>query len=162
MVPAEEPVKAFLPTKDQEVTEALQPPKPGSTGCPSPSAALSQSDVPSAAAGHNGSVRNGTVQRMSIGGNGETISPYINGGIINKRLSYSGSLASESLDLSAHRESLSVSSRVSLSVSGLVLTSFPELDPCLLPVSCIAPVSCIICLMCLVPGCVYISYYTYD
>lgn len=53
-----------------------------------------------------------------MGGDGETISPYINGGIINKRLSYSGSLVSESLDLSAHRESLSVSSRVSLQVAG--------------------------------------------
>lgn len=53
-----------------------------------------------------------------MGGDGETISPYINGGIINKRFSYSGSLASESLDLSAHRESLSVSSRVSLSAAG--------------------------------------------
>lgn len=115
-------------TKDHEVTEDTQPPKPGSTGSPSPSAALSQSDVRPAAAGHSGSVQNGTPQRMSIGRDGDTISPYINGGIINKRFSYSGSLASESLDLSAHRESLSVSSRVSLSVPGLVLISFPDRD----------------------------------
>lgn len=135
VVPAEEPVKVVLPTKNQEVTGAVQPPQPGSAGSPSPSATLSQSIVPPEARGHNGSVRNGTPQRMSIGGDGETISPYINGGIINKRFSYSGSLVSESLDLSTHRESLSVSSRVSLS----------------------APVSSLIFRMCLVPGCVYIS-----
>lgn len=113
VVLAEEPVKVVLPTKDQEGTGALQPQEPGgSAGSPSPSAASSQSIVPPV--GQNGSVRNGTPQRMSIGGDGETISPYINGGIINKRFSYSGSLASESLDLSAHRESLSVPSRVRL------------------------------------------------
>lgn len=119
VVPAEDTANVVLPTKDQEVTGALQPPEPGSAGSPSPSAAFSQPIVPPAEAGQNGSIRNGTPQRMSIGGDGETISPYINGGIINKRFSYSGSLVSESLDLSAHRESLSVSSRVSLSALGL-------------------------------------------
>lgn len=117
VVSAEELVEALLPSKDQEVTEAPHASKQGSTGSLSPPAALSQSDVPSAAAGHNGSVRNGT---LGMSKDGESISPYINGGIINKRFSYSGSLASESVDLSAHRESLSVSSRVSLSVPGLV------------------------------------------
>lgn len=113
-VPAKKPVEVALPSKDQKVAGAQQPPGPGSAGSPPPSTALSHSVVPppaAAAAGQNGSVRNGTPQRMSMGGDGETISPYINGGIINKRFSYSGSLVSESLDLSPHRESLSVSSR---------------------------------------------------
>ncbi|TMS14215.1 Serine/threonine-protein kinase 10 [Larimichthys crocea] len=35
-----------------------------------------------------------------MGGNTEPVSPYINGGIINNRFSYSGSMASESMDMS--------------------------------------------------------------
>lgn len=120
-LPVEEPIEVVLPPKDKEVAGAQQPPGPGSGGTPPPSAALSHTVVPlpaAATAGQNGSVRNGTPQRMSMGGDGETTSPYINGGIINKRFSYSGSLVSESLDLSAHRETLSVPSRVSLSAAG--------------------------------------------
>lgn len=121
-LPVEEPIEVVLPSKDKEVAGAQQPPGPGSGGSPPPSAALSHTVVlpPAAAAatGQNGSIRNGTPQRMLMGGDGETTSPYINGGIINKRFSYSGSLVSESLDLSAHRESLSVPSRVSLSAAG--------------------------------------------
>uniref|UniRef100_A0A8C4H4Q0 non-specific serine/threonine protein kinase n=1 Tax=Dicentrarchus labrax TaxID=13489 RepID=A0A8C4H4Q0_DICLA len=36
--------------------------------------------------------------------NTENVSPYINGGIFNKRYSYSGSMASESMDMSIHKE----------------------------------------------------------
>lgn len=164
-VPAKKPVEVALPSKDQKVAGAQQPPGPGSAGSPPPSTALSHSVVPppaAAAAGQNGNVRNGTPQRMSMGGDGETISPYINGGIINKRFSYSGSLVSESLDLSPHRESLSVSSRVSLSAAGCsswpYFLTYVEPVSCLVPVSCVAPVSCLVPGLRLVSGCVCISY----
>uniref|UniRef100_A0A671XFM9 non-specific serine/threonine protein kinase n=1 Tax=Sparus aurata TaxID=8175 RepID=A0A671XFM9_SPAAU len=51
--------------------------------------------------------------RMSMGGNAETVSPYINGGIFHKRNSYASSMASESMDMSVNRESISMSARVS-------------------------------------------------
>lgn len=80
-------------------------PTPAPTSAPNP--------VPTPRSGLNGSLTKGTPERTSMGGNAETLSPYINGGIINKRYSYSGSMASESMDMSVHKESMSISSRVS-------------------------------------------------
>ncbi|XP_037324428.2 serine/threonine-protein kinase 10 isoform X2 [Pungitius pungitius] len=40
-----------------------------------------------------------------------TLPPYITGGIINKRYSYSGSVASESMDMSVNKETMSMSAR---------------------------------------------------
>uniref|UniRef100_A0A3B4X2Y5 non-specific serine/threonine protein kinase n=1 Tax=Seriola lalandi dorsalis TaxID=1841481 RepID=A0A3B4X2Y5_SERLL len=71
------------------------------------------SHFPMPRSGPNESLTKDTPERTSIGGNIETVSPYINGGI-NKRYSYSGSMASESMDMSIHRETISLSARVSL------------------------------------------------
>lgn len=55
----------------------------------------------------------GTQDRTSTGGNTETVSAYLNGGIINNRYSYSGSMASESMDMSISKENISLSAKVS-------------------------------------------------
>ncbi|XP_058483676.1 serine/threonine-protein kinase 10 [Solea solea] len=52
---------------------------------------------PKSRSGTNGSL---TPERTSMGGNSESVSPYINGGIINKRLSNAGSMGSESISIS--------------------------------------------------------------
>uniref|UniRef100_A0A8D0ASG0 non-specific serine/threonine protein kinase n=1 Tax=Sander lucioperca TaxID=283035 RepID=A0A8D0ASG0_SANLU len=59
----------------------------------------------------NGSLPKGTPEQTSTGGNADAVSPYINGGIINKRYSYSSSMASESMDMSIHKETISMSAR---------------------------------------------------
>uniref|UniRef100_A0A672GKD2 non-specific serine/threonine protein kinase n=1 Tax=Salarias fasciatus TaxID=181472 RepID=A0A672GKD2_SALFA len=53
----------------------------------------------------------GTPERTSMGGNIETIPPYVNGGTSNKRNSLAGSLMSESMDMSMNKESISLYSR---------------------------------------------------
>lgn len=68
-----------------------------------PNRSSAPTPVPTPRSGLNGKA---TPERNSTGGNA-----YINGGIINQRLSYSGSMASESMDLSIPRESISMSSR---------------------------------------------------
>lgn len=82
---------------------------------PAPTAAASSAATPVATprSGPNGSLAKGTPERMSMGGNAETVSPYINGGIFHKRNSYASSMASESMDMSVNRESISMSARVS-------------------------------------------------
>uniref|UniRef100_A0A4W6EKQ5 non-specific serine/threonine protein kinase n=1 Tax=Lates calcarifer TaxID=8187 RepID=A0A4W6EKQ5_LATCA len=67
--------------------------------------------MPTPCSGLNDSVTKDTPERTSIGGNAETVSPYINGGIINKRYSYSGSMVSESMDMSIHKGNISMSAR---------------------------------------------------
>uniref|UniRef100_A0A671X2S5 non-specific serine/threonine protein kinase n=1 Tax=Sparus aurata TaxID=8175 RepID=A0A671X2S5_SPAAU len=80
---------------------------------PAPTAAASSAATPVATprSGPNGSLAKGTPERMSMGGNAETVSPYINGGIFHKRNSYASSMASESMDMSVNRESISMSAR---------------------------------------------------
>lgn len=85
----------------------------GGLPTPTPAASSAAIPVPTPRSGPNGSLSTGTPERSSTGGNAETASPYINGGIINKRYSYSGSMASESMDMSIHKESISMSARVS-------------------------------------------------
>lgn len=70
----------------------------GPTPAPSP--------VPTPRSGQNGNLIKGTPDLTSTGGN--AVSPYINGGIINKRYSYT-----ESLDMSIPKENTSISARVS-------------------------------------------------
>uniref|UniRef100_A0A3B4VBS5 non-specific serine/threonine protein kinase n=1 Tax=Seriola dumerili TaxID=41447 RepID=A0A3B4VBS5_SERDU len=94
-----------LPTPSQSPTV---------TPVPTPAASSAPTPVPTPRSGPNESLTKDTPERTSIGGNIETVSPYINGGIINKRYSYSGSMASESMDMSIHRETISLSARVSL------------------------------------------------
>uniref|UniRef100_A0A8D2ZX72 non-specific serine/threonine protein kinase n=1 Tax=Scophthalmus maximus TaxID=52904 RepID=A0A8D2ZX72_SCOMX len=77
---------------------------------PAPSSA--PTTVPTARSGPNGLTMD-TPERTSVRGNAESVSPYINGGIINKRNSYSGSVASESMDMSINKENISMSARVS-------------------------------------------------
>uniref|UniRef100_A0A8D2ZX51 non-specific serine/threonine protein kinase n=1 Tax=Scophthalmus maximus TaxID=52904 RepID=A0A8D2ZX51_SCOMX len=75
---------------------------------PAPSSA--PTTVPTARSGPNGLTMD-TPERTSVRGNAESVSPYINGGIINKRNSYSGSVASESMDMSINKENISMSAR---------------------------------------------------
>jgi len=58
----------------------------------------------------NGTPTRGAPKRTPLGGTPEGGSPYITGGIVKKRSSYSGSVASESMD---HKETISMCARVS-------------------------------------------------
>lgn len=105
-------------TEDQSKSVAnggLQTPRssPAVSPAPTPAPSSAPTPVPSPRSGQNGSLTKGTPERTSTGGNAQTVSPYINGGIINKRYSYSGSMASESMDMSIHKENISMSVRVS-------------------------------------------------
>ncbi|XP_072231167.1 serine/threonine-protein kinase 10 [Leuresthes tenuis] len=84
---------------------------PTSSSCPAPTSTPSSAPTPVSRSGPNGSISKGTAERTSIGGNTETISSYINGGIFNKRYSYSGSMMSENMDMSINKESISMSAR---------------------------------------------------
>lgn len=86
-------------------------PSPASIPAPGPSSA--PAPVPTPRSGPGEILIKGTPERISLGGNSDTISPYINGGIINKRASDAGSMASESMDMSLHKESVSMYARVS-------------------------------------------------
>uniref|UniRef100_A0AAQ6A6Q6 non-specific serine/threonine protein kinase n=1 Tax=Amphiprion ocellaris TaxID=80972 RepID=A0AAQ6A6Q6_AMPOC len=86
-------------------------PSPAVTAAPSPTPSSAPTPVPASRSGANGTLSKGAPERTSIGGNSESVSPYMNGGIINKRYSYSGSMASESMDMSIHKENISMSSR---------------------------------------------------
>lgn len=89
-----------LPTLSQSPTVTPTPtPAPSSAPTPVPTP-LSEPTLPK-----------GTPEQTLTGGNADALSPYINGGIINKRYSFSGSMASESMDMSIHKET--VSARVS-------------------------------------------------
>lgn len=126
---SEENVYIIIPSKDLDVPKiqvmeeerntvangGLQTPSssPPVSPAPTPAPSSAPNPVPTPRSGLNGSLTKGTPERTSMGGNAETISPYINGGIINKRYSYSGSMASESMDMSVHKENMSISSRVS-------------------------------------------------
>lgn len=93
-----------IPTPVQSCTVPLTPtPEPSSPAAP----------VPTPRSGLNDSLTKGNPEQASTGGNAEMLSSYINGGIINKRYSYSGSMTSESMDMSINRENISMSSRVS-------------------------------------------------
>ncbi|XP_044078225.1 serine/threonine-protein kinase 10 [Siniperca chuatsi] len=72
---------------------------PTVTPTPTPPPSSAPTPVPRPRSGPNDSVTKGTPERTSTGGNADTTSTYINGGIINKRYSYSGSMASESMDM---------------------------------------------------------------
>nr|XP_046266036.1 serine/threonine-protein kinase 10 [Scatophagus argus] len=95
------------------VDEGLPTPSPSPTVTPIPTPAHSSAStpIPSPRSGPNGSLTKDTPERTSMGGNTEANSPYINGGIFSKRFSYSGSMASESMDLSIPKENMSMSAR---------------------------------------------------
>uniref|UniRef100_A0A4W6EML5 non-specific serine/threonine protein kinase n=1 Tax=Lates calcarifer TaxID=8187 RepID=A0A4W6EML5_LATCA len=95
---------------------------PTVTPTPTPASSCVPTPVPTPCSGLNDSVTKDTPERTSIGGNAETVSPYINGGIINKRYSYSGSMVSESMDMSIHKGNISMSARVSQHKAYLSLT----------------------------------------
>uniref|UniRef100_A0A8D3EFD9 non-specific serine/threonine protein kinase n=1 Tax=Scophthalmus maximus TaxID=52904 RepID=A0A8D3EFD9_SCOMX len=92
-----------------------------SVATPAPSSA--PTTVPTARSGPNGLTMD-TPERTSVRGNAESVSPYINGGIINKRNSYSGSVASESMDMSINKENISMSARVSGRLATISLHDF--------------------------------------
>lgn len=87
----------------------------GETSSPavSPTPSSAPTLVPTPRSGPNGSLIKGTPERTSIGGISDNVSPYINGGIINNRYSYAGSMVSESMDMSINKETISMYSRVS-------------------------------------------------
>ncbi|XP_059207978.1 serine/threonine-protein kinase 10 [Centropristis striata] len=84
---------------------------PAASPSPTPAPSAAPTPVPTPRSETNGSLNKGTPERTSTGGNAEAVSPYINGGILNKRYSYSGSMASESMDMSINKESISMSAR---------------------------------------------------
>ncbi|XP_029375376.1 serine/threonine-protein kinase 10 [Echeneis naucrates] len=89
----------------------ISTPSPTVTPIPTPASSSAATPVPTPRSGPNGSLAKHTAERTSVGGNIEPVSPYINGGVGNKRYSYSGSMVSESMDMSIHRENISMSAR---------------------------------------------------
>lgn len=94
----------------------------GGSPTPSPSPAVTPAHTPASSSAptplptprsDNDNLAKSTPERVSTGGPAEAVSPFINGGIINKRYSCSGSVASESMDMSIHKENISISARVS-------------------------------------------------
>lgn len=90
-------------------------PSPSKTVCPSPAPVPTSTptSVPASSPQPNGRITRDVAGETSVGGNAEPVSPYINGGILNKRYSYSGSILSESMDMSIHKENMVITSRVS-------------------------------------------------
>ncbi|XP_008296589.1 serine/threonine-protein kinase 10 [Stegastes partitus] len=108
---AEPEVPKIQVTEEESNTKAngespAASPSPAVTPAPSPTPSSAPTPVPAPRSGQNGTLPKDAPERMSIGGNSESVSPYINGGIINKRYSYSGSMASESMDMSIHKENI--------------------------------------------------------
>uniref|UniRef100_A0AAX7UH82 non-specific serine/threonine protein kinase n=1 Tax=Astatotilapia calliptera TaxID=8154 RepID=A0AAX7UH82_ASTCA len=83
---------------------------PTSSGVSIPVPSPASSSAPTQVA--NGSLIEDSPEKKPMGPNADPGSSYLNGGII-EQLSYSGSMASESMDLSVHRENTSISARVS-------------------------------------------------
>ncbi|XP_031159432.1 serine/threonine-protein kinase 10 [Sander lucioperca] len=124
---SEQPVNIIIDSTDPEVPKVqvtekksnvaanggLQTPSqsPPVTPTPTPAPSSAPTPVPSPRTELNGSLPKGTPEQTSTGGNADAVSPYINGGIINKRYSYSSSMASESMDMSIHKETISMSAR---------------------------------------------------
>lgn len=102
-----------IDSKDPEVPKILVTEESDvvANGGPTPAPSSAPTPVPVPRSGQNGNLSRDTPHPTSTGGN--AVSPYINGGIINKRYSYTGSLASESMDMSLHKENTSISARVS-------------------------------------------------
>uniref|UniRef100_H3D9S9 non-specific serine/threonine protein kinase n=1 Tax=Tetraodon nigroviridis TaxID=99883 RepID=H3D9S9_TETNG len=92
------------------VAGTLKTQSPPDSPAPTPSPSSDTTPVSTPRAGQNGSLTKGLPERMSMGP-AETSSSYINGGIFSKRSSYASSMASESMDLSINKESMSVSPR---------------------------------------------------
>lgn len=113
-----------IQTTEEERTSVANGGQQTVSPTPTPAPSSAPNPVPTPRSGLNGSLTKGTPERTSMGGHAETISPYINGGIINKRYSYSGSMASESMDMSVHKENMSISSRVSKVSLGNILLCF--------------------------------------
>uniref|UniRef100_A0AAX7W1C9 non-specific serine/threonine protein kinase n=1 Tax=Astatotilapia calliptera TaxID=8154 RepID=A0AAX7W1C9_ASTCA len=84
---------------------------PTSSGVSIPVPSPASSSAPTQVA--NGSLIEDSPEKKPMGPNADPGSSYLNGGII-EQLSYSGSMASESMDLSVHRENTSISSILSL------------------------------------------------
>ncbi|CAJ1063505.1 serine/threonine-protein kinase 10 [Xyrichtys novacula] len=121
---SEEQVDIIIDSKDPEVPKIQVTEEESSvkTNGGSPAAVIvtpspllapttSPHPVPVPRSGPNGSLTKGTPERTSSGRNSETLPPYINGGIINNRSSYSGSMASESMDMSVNKDIIIMSSR---------------------------------------------------
>ncbi|XP_010791133.1 serine/threonine-protein kinase 10 [Notothenia coriiceps] len=101
-------------TEDESMTNGDLPTPSKSTSvtpAPSPAPSTAPTLMLTPCSEPNGSLTKGTPDRTSTGGNAEAVSPFINGGIINKRYSYSGSMASESMDMSSHKGNNSMSAR---------------------------------------------------
>lgn len=123
----EEQVHVLIDSKDPEVPKIQVTPKensdavngtlktqsPPDSPAPTPCPSSDATPVSTPQARQNGNLNKGLPERMSTGGTPETSSPYINGGIFSKRYSQASSVASESMDLSINKESMSISSRVS-------------------------------------------------
>ncbi|XP_041864640.1 serine/threonine-protein kinase 10 [Melanotaenia boesemani] len=81
------------------------------TPAPTPTPSTAATPQPMPRSGANGTISKGIAEGASPGGNSDMVSPYNNGGIVNKRNSYSGSMMSESMDMSIHKENISLSAR---------------------------------------------------
>ncbi|KAM6911924.1 serine/threonine-protein kinase 10 isoform 1-T1 [Lycodopsis pacificus] len=86
-------------------------PTPGPSHTVTPTATPAPSSAPTPVPTHRPEPNGGLIKRTSTQGSAGALSPYIAGGIIKKQHSYSGSMVSESMDMSIHKESISMSAR---------------------------------------------------
>uniref|UniRef100_A0A673AIY3 non-specific serine/threonine protein kinase n=1 Tax=Sphaeramia orbicularis TaxID=375764 RepID=A0A673AIY3_9TELE len=110
-----------VPSPSQSPPTSPAPTSPPSSPTPAP--------APEPRGGLNDSITKATPERMSTGGNTEPVSAYINGGIINKRYSYSGSMMSESMDISINKENISMYARVKHKCRGDVNSNRNKMSP---------------------------------
>lgn len=119
-VTSEEQIDIVIVSTDPEsekIQESEEEERPTVTPLPTPASSSASTPLPTPRSGTNGSLVRDALERSSVGRKSETVtSPHINGSI-NNRYSYSGSVMSESMDMSIHRENVSVPSRVSQSES---------------------------------------------
>ncbi|KAM8835233.1 serine/threonine-protein kinase 10 [Synchiropus picturatus] len=85
-------------------------PSPPATPTPSPPSSTAATPVPAARSRLDGDLTTSS-QKERTDVPAENVSPYINGGIINKRYSNSSSMVSESMDLSGGKDIISLSPR---------------------------------------------------
>uniref|UniRef100_A0A8D0ASK1 non-specific serine/threonine protein kinase n=1 Tax=Sander lucioperca TaxID=283035 RepID=A0A8D0ASK1_SANLU len=133
---SEQPVNIIIDSTDPEVPKVqvtekksnvaanggLQTPSqsPPVTPTPTPAPSSAPTPVPSPRTELNGSLPKGTPEQTSTGGNADAVSPYINGGIINKRYSYSSSMDFSSKTLKRTRKFIIDGVEVSVTTSKII------------------------------------------
>ncbi|KAM9788226.1 serine/threonine-protein kinase 10 [Neosynchiropus ocellatus] len=108
----EDPAVQVTEEEHNEPVKREEPsPSPPSTPTPSPPSSAAPTPVPAARSGLGGDRTTTPSQKEPTEVPAEEVSPFINGGIINKRYSNASSMVSESMDLSGSKDIITLSPR---------------------------------------------------